>query len=69
MNSAGIFNEKLPEVSATVPQFRLITPILAYTTGSLVDSDKIVRGWHIFMFAVARMRQIMVRSNDFIIQN
>ena len=67
--SAGIFNENLPNVSVTVPRLRLTTPILAYITGSPVDSDKTVREEHIFVLTVVNKRQIMVRCNDFIIQN
>lgn len=43
INSAGIFSEKCPDVSVTVPRLRLMTPTPAYTMGSRVDCEMTVR--------------------------
>ncbi len=43
MYSIGTLNEKWPKESVRVPRFLLITPTLAYMTGSPVASDMTVR--------------------------
>lgn len=69
INSTGIFSEKFPKVSVTVPRFRLITPTQAYAIGSFVDSDNTVREWHIFVFITDKMRKIMIRNSSLIRQS